>query len=223
MIHTALSRTFSLDRYEESALQAARTGSGRAGFFEVDPNIPGAEEATENEEIEIDPNSFTELPPGWKIGSYDPTYPHEMYEEFVRSGLRGMASGMGVSYHDLSNDLTDVNYSSIRQGALSIRYNWKLLQKWFIRRLHDRIYRHWLTMQLVRGTLRVRRRVLDLTDLQKCLDVTWTGRRWDWIDPKSEAVANTEQIKNLLISPSQVIRDLGRGPRRSLAASCTGH
>ena len=41
VIHTALNRTFSLDRYEESALQAARTGSGRAGFFEVDPNIGG--------------------------------------------------------------------------------------------------------------------------------------------------------------------------------------
>lgn len=212
VIHTALSRTFSLDRYEESALQAARTGSGRAGFFEVDPNIPGAEEATENEEIEIDPNSFTELPPGWKIGSYDPTYPHEMYEEFVRSGLRGMASGMGVSYHDLSNDLTDVNYSSIRQGALNIRYNWKLLQKWFIRRKHEKVYRRWLPIQLMRGNLRVGRRVLTLNDLARCLEVTWTGRRWDWIDPKSEAVANTEQIKNMLISPSQVIRDLGRDP-----------
>ena len=212
VIHTALNRTFSLDRYEEAALQSARVGASKAGFFTIDPNVGGAEEASEDEEIEIDPNSFTELPPGWDIGAWDPSYPHEQYEEFVRSGIRGMASGMGVSYHDLSNDLTDVNYSSIRQGALNIRYNWKLLQKWFVRRMHDRIYRHWLMKQLVRGTLRVRRRVLDLTDLEKCLDVTWTGRRWDWIDPKSEAVANTEQIKNLLISPSQVIRDLGRDP-----------
>lgn len=212
VIHTALERTFSLDRYEEAALQSARIGAGKAGFFEVDPNVGGAEEATEDEEIEIDPNSFTELPPGWTIGSYDPTYPHEMYDDFIRSGLRGMASGMGVSYHDLSNDLTDVNYSSIRQGSLKDRYNWKLLQKWMVRKKHKKIYKRWVVIQLQRGNLRVGRRVLDLTDLKKCLEVTWTGRRWEWIDPKSEAIANTEQIRNMLISPSQVIRDLGRDP-----------
>ena len=212
IIHTALQRTFSLDRYEESALQAARIGAGKAGFFTVDPNVAGGEEATQDETIEIDPTSFTELPPGWNIDKYDPTYPHEQYDEFVRSALRGIASGIGVSYHDLSNDLTDVNYSSIRQGALNVRYNWKLMQNWFVRRLIDKVYRRWLMIQLSRGTLKVGRRVLGLTDLKRCLDVTWTGRRWDWIDPKSEAIANTEQIQNLLISPSQVIRDLGRDP-----------
>ena len=212
VIHSALNRTFSLDQYEESALQSAQVGAGAAGFFKVDPNVAGGEEATEDEEMTIDPRQFNELPPGWEVDTWDPNYPHEQYEPFVRSGLRGMASGMGISYHALSNDLTDVNYSSIREGALNTRYNWKLLQKWFVRRLHNKTYRQWLMIQLMRGTLRVRRRVLDLTDLQKCLDVTWTGRRWDWIDPKSEALANTEQIKNLLISPSQVIRDLGRDP-----------
>ena len=148
-----------------------------------------------------------------EIDSWDPSYPNNDFEPFVKSVLRAVSAGMGVSYHGLTNDLTDVNYSSIRQGELDIRGNWRVMQKWFIRKFMSKIYRVWLPMQLRHGTIKVRRRVLTLNDLQRCLQVTWTGRRWEWIDPKSEAIANVEQIRHFLISPSQVIRDLGRDPQ----------
>ena len=215
IIHTALNRTYSLDKYEEAALQSARVGAAKAGFLTWNDEIPPDEDGLDGMEMNSDPFAFTELPPGLGISTWDPTYPNEQYDTFVRSMLRAISYwDRCLSYHDLANDLTDVNYSSIRQGALDVRENWKVMQQWFIRRFCRPIYRRWLPTQLRNGSIKTAKgKILTLLDLEKCLEVTWTGRRWDWIDPKSEAIANVEQIRHFLVSPSQVIRDLGRDPQ----------
>ena len=214
IIHTALNRTYSLDKYEEAALQSARVGAAKAGFLTWNDEIPPDEDGLDGMEMSSDPFSFTELPPGLGISTWDPTYPNEQFDTFVRCMLRAISTGMGVSYHDLANDLTDVNYSSIRQGALDVRENWKVMQQWFIRKFCRKVFRQWLPLQLRNGSIKTAKgRILTLMDLDKCLEVNWTGRRWDWIDPKSEAIANVEQIRHFLVSPSQVIRDLGRDPQ----------
>ena len=214
IIHTALNRTYSLDKYEEAALQSARVGAAKAGFLTWNDEIPPDEDGLDGMEMSSDPFSFTELPPGLGISTWDPTYPNEQFDTFVRCMLRAISTGMGVSYHDLANDLTDVNYSSIRQGALDVRENWKVMQQWFIRKFCRKVFRQWLPLQLRNGSIKTAKgKILTLMDLDKCLEVTWTGRRWDWIDPKSEAIANVEQIRHFLVSPSQVIRDLGRDPQ----------
>jgi len=35
---------------------------------------------------------FLELPPGYKLESWDPQYPHENFESFVKQCLRGLSS-----------------------------------------------------------------------------------------------------------------------------------
>ena len=48
------------------------------------------------------------------------------------------------AYADLSGDLTSVNYSSIRQGALENRENFKTLQKVIIFKFLYPLYKRWL-------------------------------------------------------------------------------
>ena len=72
--------------------------------------------------------SFGVLPPGYKFESWDPDYPHQNYENFVKARLRSIASGLGIAYHTLANDLSDVNFSSARAGTLEERDNWIVLQ-----------------------------------------------------------------------------------------------
>ena len=43
------------------------------------------------------------------------------FDSFVKANLRGVASGMGISYNNLADDLESVNYSSLRQAALDER------------------------------------------------------------------------------------------------------
>jgi len=67
--------------------------------------------------------------------------------------LRGIASGMGVSYNSLAGDLEGANYSSLRQGALEDRDYWKTLQQWFIDHFMYPIYEAWLECAILSGAL----------------------------------------------------------------------
>jgi capsid protein len=55
--------------------------------------------------------------------SSSPTRPTSVasYAEFLRMQFRAVAAAMGITYEQLTGDLTGVNYSSIRAGLLEFR------------------------------------------------------------------------------------------------------
>ena len=54
---------------------------------------------------------FSELPAGTDFVGFNPDYPHANFEPFMRGHLRSIAMGLGVSYHGLTGDLSQVNFS----------------------------------------------------------------------------------------------------------------
>ena len=56
-----------------------------------------------------------------------------------------------ISYHALTNDLTSVNYSSIRQGALEDRSMFQLYQQFVIDHFVNPIFKSWLEMAMSTG------------------------------------------------------------------------
>ena len=75
-------------------------------------------------------------------------HPTSAFEPFTTSVLRSIASGLGISYHALSNNLTSVNYSSIRQGALEDRSMYQLYQQFVIEHFINPIFKSWLEMAI---------------------------------------------------------------------------
>ena len=75
--------------------------------------------------INTEAGSMNIMPHGYSLQTFDTEYPDAQYEGFIRSNNREVASGYAVPYADLTGDLSDVNYSSIRQGALEVRENYK--------------------------------------------------------------------------------------------------
>jgi capsid protein len=64
-----------------------------------------------------------------------------------------MSAGLGVAFSSLSNDLSDVNFSSIRAGLIEERETWKALQKLFVEVVNDRVFSEWLLMALTTGAV----------------------------------------------------------------------
>ena len=215
---TALWRMRMLDGFEKSALVNARVSASKGGFFQWKEGY--GPDDTEDEEIymEAEPGAFQELPPGVEFKEWNPQYPNGEFAPFMKSGLRGISTGLGVAYNNLANDLEGVNFSSIRQGALDEREHWKELQEWLIESLVDRVYRSWLRVALLS-----RRVVIDgpsgtpkplpLDRLNKYQAVQWQPRRWAWIDPRADVASAIEQKNNLMGSFGQFIRDQGRDPQ----------
>lgn len=211
-MRTAVGRLRMLGGFEDAAITNARVASAKMGFFR---DLEGADndEPVENEDLisDAEPGVFENIGQR-ELVSWNPQFPDAAIEPFTKSILRSIASGLGVSYNNLANDLTSVNFSSIRQGALDEREVWKGLQEWFISAFSYPIYLAWLEYSLLAGRIAVHGKPLRADRLEKYKAVVFNGRRWGWIDPASEITAAEKAIALKVKSRSQVIREYGGDP-----------
>ena len=209
---TALWRLQMLGGFEKAALVNARVAASKGGFFEWKEGMGPETEEDEKIYMEAEPGSFQELPAGVQFKEWNPQYPSNEFGPFHKAMLRGIASGLEVTYVNLANDLEGVNFSSIRQGTLDEREHWKELQEWLIETMMQRVYDAWLPRALLSGRIRVNDKPLRADRIQKYRAIEWQPRRWDWIDPNADVKAAVASKNNLLASPGQIIRDRGRDP-----------
>jgi lambda family phage portal protein len=207
--HTSMRRLHNVEGMEESELVASRVAAAKMGFFERNEAGEGYEGEVEQGELitDAEPGTFEELPYGVKLATFDPQHPNSQFPGFIKSNLRGAASGLGVSYNSLASDLEGVNYSSIRQGVLEERDNWMKLQEWLFATVCDDIYADWLQMSMLSGVIPV-----PPERSWKFKDITWQGRRWQWVDPLKDISAAQLAINEKLKSRAEVIRETGREP-----------
>jgi capsid protein len=107
--------------------------------------------------------------------------------DFLKAMLRGAAAGANVSYSSLTGDLREVNFSSLRQGVLSEREGWRVLQTSAIRHFYQPVFADWLAMAITTGQLDVPTKTPYALLLEAA---TWTPRGWDWVDPVKDVVAD---------------------------------
>jgi len=215
-LHAALERSKHLEKYDEAAIVNARLG---ASAFAVLKSAPGdAYEGQEDGVGEHDGATLDQYEPGTikdigdrEIQSIDPDYPHQMYADFVKAQLRSIASGAGISYHSLSNDLEGVNYSSIRAGVLEDREIFKGLQNWFVRALIQPVFEQWVLAAWTKNVIKVGRVPLYRPP-REYYPAHYQPRRWAWVDPQKDGAANKLALDNRLVSPSQLIREQGGDP-----------
>ncbi len=207
-LHASMYRLKQLQGYEEAALVNARVGAAKMGFFTNemgDEYLGDSADVNGNVQMTAEPGSFEQLPPGMKFQSFEPDFPQQQYSDYVKACLRGIASGLGVSYNLLANDLEGVSYSSIRSAILDERNNWMHLQSWFIGGFLQPLFKNWLEMGLLRGAIS-----LPMAKFEKFDRAEFIGRRWQWVDPKSDIEAKLLELNAGFISATQVAAEMGR-------------
>jgi lambda family phage portal protein len=222
-IHTAMRRLNDLGGYEEAAVIAARIGASNMGFYVPPADSGGNAALLADQSVEgVDdngnpthelvktatPGTFEELPPGYDFKNFNPDYPHQNFDPFVKAMLRGISSGIGADYGTLSNDLVGATYSSIRTGKLETQDEWMCIQSLFEEWILEPLWPEWLDFAFVSGNLAP----LPISKYDKFLPVLWQPRRWAWVDPKKDMEATELELKHFLTSPSEVIRSKGKDP-----------
>lgn len=208
-MYAAMLNLVNLGAFEESAIIAARVGASQMGIIESSDggaslNFGDGVDSQGNPEITAEPGTFPVLPPGYKMGAWNPKYPDAAMDPFIKACTRGISAGVNVAHHNLSNDMTEVNYSSARIAELSERENWKTIQNFVISQLHRKVYADWLPVQILMGNLPI-----PFLAIEKYKEVRWQGRRWAWVDPQKEITAKIEAINNRLTSRTRVIAEQG--------------
>jgi lambda family phage portal protein len=204
---TAMTRLKMLGGYEEAELVAARVSASKMGFFvsESGDEYQGdgtAPDGTLN--MDVQPGQFSQLPAGVDFKAYDPQHPSTAFRDFEKAMLRGIASGLGVSYTSLANDLEAVSYSSIRQGLLEERDYWRMTQYWVIEHFCQPVYLRWLRQTLDSGVTN-----LPPAKYFKFSATQWVPRGWQWVDPRNEAEAQIVAINNGLMTRTQALAERG--------------
>lgn len=222
-IHSAMRSLNDLGGYVEAAVIAARVGASNMGFY-IPPagetgntgaladEIKHTQDSMGQEHVDLvkdaTPGTFEELPAGYDFKAFDPDYPHQNFDAFVKAMLRGISSGLGADYTTLANDLEGVNYSSIRSGKLETQDEWVCLQGWFREGLHDPLWPEWLKFGFGSNQLAP----LPISKFDKYDVAVWQGRRWAWVDPYKDMQAKKLELDLCLTSFSAVMREMGRDP-----------
>ncbi|CAE7205090.1 unnamed protein product [Symbiodinium microadriaticum] len=193
----------------ESETMAARVASGKMGFLKQatpEGEYGGEEDPEEKADFidEVIPGAIEILPEGMDWVSYDPKHPNTNVKEFVSAILYDAAAGLDVSYANLTTDLSGANFSSTRAGTLDEREKWMEWQSLVIKRVCRRVYDEWLKFWLLQPAAPFRPTRKPVLAMHR-----WQGRRWPWVSPKDDMLANVMAIDNGLKSPRQVIEEQG--------------
>jgi lambda family phage portal protein len=220
--HAILLGANMLASFEESAVFAARVGASHMGFYTQDAKSDGApftpadlgvKVDTNTGELltEVEPGALELLPPGVDFKSFDARYPTEAFDPFTKARRRDMATGLGVAYHNLSGDMTAVNYSSARIAELAERDGWRSVSHWFIGSFVHRVFCSWLEMSLLAGAIKLPSgSALPVSKLEKYREgIVFRGRGWEWVDPLKEVNAAAIAVREGFTTRSKVVAAKG--------------
>jgi lambda family phage portal protein len=208
-LHAAIKRLNQSGEYVDAAVVNARIGASKVGFFESpdgDPNaLSDQTEADGTPSMKVEAGEFTQLPPGYKFNSWDPAYPTEAFDPFMRAVLRAIAAAVDVSYESLSRDYSQSNYSSSRLSLLDDRDLWRVLQQWWIRAFREPLHARWLQAAVLAGAIPAIARDQYLESPDKFAACSWKPRGWSWVDPTKEVAAYKEAERAGYITKTDVI------------------
>lgn len=215
-------------RYVEAAVIGARVGASQMGFITwKDPAMapasgdppPGSDgdsttasdgsatTVVSGSEIEADPGIVRELEPGQEFQDWSPDYPNDKFADFMKSVNRRIASGLGVEYHALFNDLESVNYSSAREGKLTAWTLYTMIQDYEVFSYYQPIYERWLRNAMLSGAIR-----MPSEDWRDYVGVSWVPVGRQWVDPAKDLEAKRTELELLLNSPQRILRERGLDP-----------
>ncbi|MDF1801719.1 phage portal protein [Thalassovita sp.] len=189
-----------LSDYQEAQILKQRIAS-LLSFFVTASDDNEVYSGTEMSNLE--PGAVVGLKAGQEIV---PSQPPKVdgYEEFVREGIRRIATGLGLTYESFG-DLMGVNFSSGRMGRMEMD---RFIQVW---------QQQIIIAQFCVGISRWTLEAWPLVRMSQNLPapptaINWTAPRRPLIDPSKEIKASVDEIKAGLNSRQRKQREMGLDP-----------
>nr|CRH06583.1 Phage portal protein, lambda family [Candidatus Magnetococcus massalia] len=210
----ALVRLHELDQYDDAELVRKKTAALIAGFItKPDPELGvGGEDGQDPDEhgavpVTWAPGTMQVLLPGEDVKFSDPADVGGQYGEFMRTQLRAVAVGLGLTYEQLTGDLTGVNYSSIRAGMVEFRRRMEQIQRMvLIHQFCRPVWERWMDQAVLSGALSLPNYAKRRREYQA---VKWIPQGWQWVDPQKEFNAIIWAIRAGLLSRAEAVSTYG--------------
>jgi lambda family phage portal protein len=213
-----------LDLYDDAELERKRTTALYAGFVRKNGSdghpFEGAEDGQQDlfgPELEgpgytLEPGAMVDLEPGEEVQFSQPADVGGNYEAFEYRNLLRVATGLGVPYADMTGDLRQTSYASLRAGLLQFRRRIGMMQHHvMVYQLCRPVWRFWFELAVINGAISIG--LSDfLRDRRNYQRVKWIPPRWEWIDPEKDRRAEKIAVDNGWKSRDDVIEEEGYDP-----------
>ena len=212
----ALVKLNELDQYDDAELVRKKTAAMFAGFVtrqnpEDNLLVEGTADSQGISLAGLEPGTLQILEPGEDIKFSDPADVGGSYSEFLRTQFRAVAAAIGITYEQLTGDLSGVNYSSIRAGMLEFRRRCEMVQHGvLVHQMCRPVWAAWMKQAVLASALTAPGFVRGGPDRRRqYLAVKWIPQGWQWVDPEKEFKAMLLAIRAGLISRSEAISAFG--------------
>jgi lambda family phage portal protein len=160
----------------------------------------------------LSPGMIHYLNPGESINAVSPSGQSSNARDFIGIQQRLAGAGQGLSYEAISRDMSQVNYSSARQGMLEDQRTYSMLQQFLIEHFCQEVYTDFFISAVLSKKIIVKN---FWDNKQQYLRHEWIQPGWSWIDPLKEVNANKfaletgqETLANICASKGMDWRDV---------------
>ncbi len=205
-----------LQDFRYSELIASKSAASKMAFLKTETGDGYGDGYLDGDEgymptMDFSPGTIEMLPKGYDIEFMDNRHPNTNLDQYDKAMIRTIASGLGVSYSSLSNDLSGTSYSSARVGMLDERDFYKQQQTKIIEGFCKPVYQEWLKHSLTIGSLSFPNGALSIESYDKFSDaVDFIPRGYSWVDPQKEITASTMALNNGLMTMQDVLNQYGK-------------
>lgn len=154
----------------------------------------------------ISPGMIYELEPGEAVNAVMPSGQSTNAKDFISTQQRLAGSGQGLSYEAVSRDMSQVNYSSARQGLLEDQRTYMMWQQFLIEHFCREVYTEFVISAVLSGQIKIP----DFwQDKRSYLKHIWIAPGWSWIDPLKEVSANAKALETGQDTLSRICAERG--------------
>ena len=200
-LHPVMIRLKDLDEYEDAQLVRQKIAACFSVFIKDIDGVDATMTPKEGELGEkVEPGIIEFLPPGKDIELANPPGVQN-YAEYTNAEKRAIATGLGITFESMTQDYSQVNFSSGRMGWIEMGRNvdmWR--QDMMVSQFLNPLFGWFMDGLALLGVDTTRTRPM------------WTPPRREMIDPVKETEALKTQVRSGFTSFSDSIRMSGKDP-----------
>ena len=204
-----------LDGIEEAAQVKLRTESCIVGIIQYedvnDANLAGwnmADDGSGRAEERMAPGMFIPAPYSKNVTFTTPSATSNA-DALMNRTQHGVASGAGISYEQMSGDLSKTNFAGSRIGQMPFRESMRVARQQLFRPMFlDRVWAWFIDAAILAG---------QLEDRPGGYPVIWQAPAFEAIDRQAEATANEIELRSGQTSFSIIAASKGLDPAELMA------
>ena len=209
-----LVRLHELDQYEDAELVRKKFAAMITAFvtqsLDEDGDGLGKDEGEDAQGTDlrgIQPGAIHYLEPGEGVELSQPPETGGATLQWVQQQLRDIAAGIGVTYEQMTGDLSGVNYTSIRAGLLEFRRRVEMLQRQLlIFQLCRGVAERWLDTAVLSGVIKIPG---YFENRHTYLNIDWRPPRWQHVEPLKDIQADILENRAGYIPRSNKVAERG--------------